>query len=306
MKRLQGKKILVSVGESCLGNMVAARLAELGAIVGVMGSGGDTPGPAGVDGRNLMQSVPPDNIENILGNPEVILYLDHPEILNNDMVDGEFPGKHLKGLIRLLRLAGKCSSHFVYASSSAVYGRQKYLPIDENHPLAPILIYGSIKMSGEYICRSTAMEEGFFYSILRYGDIYGPGVYCGDPYDFIAGAVKGKALVIKGSGGQVRSYLFIEDAVEATVKTVIYKPFNQIFNLSGNEYISQWHLANTIKRKYCQKCEIVTVNSILLDEVECCLDFTRAKEMLNFCPKVDLNSGIAQTYKWFNVNKKMK
>jgi nucleoside-diphosphate-sugar epimerase len=299
MKGCQGKKILISGGENCLGKNVAGCLARQGARVCLVGDDAAVRGTAENDGQLYIKAGQLDDIEKILGSPDIILYLDHPEMFQNDLVDIEFPGEHLKGLINLLRLAGKYSSHFMYASSSAVYGRQKYLPIDENHPLDPILLYGTVKMAGEYICRSKAMEEGFFYTILRYGDVYGPGVCCGEPFDFIAGSVGGKTLFVNGAGGQVRSYIFIDDAVEATIKAVIYKPYNQIVNLAGDEYISIWHLASLIKQKYCQKCEIRIANSILLDDVECCLDSGRAKELFNFLPKVDLNAGLSITYHWF-------
>jgi len=279
MKGLQGKKILVAGGENCLGGLVARRLKELGA--------------------SVCSVFDLEHNEKVLGRPEIILYLDHPEILQNNMIDGQFLDVHLGGLLKLLRLAGKQGSHFIYASSSAVYGRQKYLPIDEGHPLDPILLYGAVKMAGECFCRSRSKEEGFFYTILRYGDIYGPGVRIGEPSSFIEGAITRKRLDINGAGDQVRSYLFIDDAVEATIKAVISKPFNQIVNLAGNEYISIWHLANIIKQNYCEKCEIETSTNMLLDELECCVDSVRAKELFNFHPEVDLKTGLFKTYNWF-------
>lgn len=265
MKGLQGKKILVAGGENCLGGLAARRLIEQGASVCSVVSHESIPHPQ--DNKDLLTIIDGhlDHIEEILGSPEIILYLDHPEILQNSMIGGQFLEAHLGGLLKLLRLAGKQGSHFVYASSSAVYGRQKYLPIDEDHPLDPILLYGAVKMAGECFCRSRSMEEGFFYTILRYGDIYGPEVLTGEPSYFIEGAIRGKRLDINGTGGQVRSYLYIDDAVEATIKAVISKPFNQVVNLAGNEYISIWQLANIIKQNYCQKCQIKTSNNILLD-----------------------------------------
>ncbi|MFZ5642148.1 MAG: NAD-dependent epimerase/dehydratase family protein [Bacillota bacterium] len=280
MKSIQGKKILVSGGENHLGVMVAQHLLELGADVFVMS-----------DEKIGM---------NEISNPDIILYLKDLEIQTNNSINDPILNNHLPGLLDLLKLAGMNSSYFVYASSVAVYGKQKYLPIDEDHPLEPTLMYGAVKLAGELFCKSLALENGFFYTILRYGDLYGPNICFGEPALFIKTALEKNFISINGLGGQVRSYIYIEDAIEATIKAIISKPFNQAINLAGNEYVSLWHLASIIKHNYCQRSEIKTTNNILLDELESCVNSSKAKELIGFVPKYDLNEGLTKTYNWLS------
>ncbi|MHB8157107.1 MAG: NAD-dependent epimerase/dehydratase family protein [Desulfocucumaceae bacterium] len=301
MRGFRGKKVLVSGGENHLGRMVALRLAGMGAAVRIIC--GDNScrllisADSGCSVITQEQAEAPERYSEI---PDIILFLNDPEILSNSVIEGSFPDSHLKGLLNLLKLAGRHSSYFVYTSSVAVYGKQKYLPIDEDHPLDPALLYGAVKLAGEHFCKSCSMESGFFYTILRLGDLYGPGMLFGDPAAFIECALKKKSINIKGLGGQVRSYLYFEDAVEATISLLSNKPSNQIVNLAGSEFVSIWHLANTIKQNFCKSCEIKTTNNILLDEMECCVDSSKASELFDFRAKVDLSTGLIKTHKWLS------
>jgi len=79
------------------------------------------------------------------------------------------------------------------------------------------------------------------------------------------------------------------------------KPSNQIINIAGNEYISLWHLANIIKQNYSTKGCIKTANNVLLDEMECCINSTKARDLIGFYPDVDLATGLYNTYNWIST-----
>lgn len=286
MKGLLGRKILVSGCENVFGRLTALKLANLGAEV-------HSPDLSTILTDDLYSS------GKFPGEVDTVLFLSHPIALSNKQIGRAFINNHMSVLIKLLRQAARYSAHFIYASSAAVYGRHRYLPIDEEHPLEPILMYGAAKLAGEHFCRAAAMENGFFYSIIRYGDIYGPGSRSlGEPAVYLERAIINKPIIIRGSGEQVRSYVYIEDAVDSVIKVIYNKPSNQIVNIAGNEYISLWHLANIIKQHYNNKCHIKTKNNVLLDEIECCLDSGKARELLDFYPDVDLTTGLYKTYSW--------
>lgn len=301
MKGIQGKNILVSGCESFLGSLIALRLIELGADVSIIcNDENNLLLPAAYLKQCSVVSINDVEEDNKLPRKiDAILFLNNPVILPNNQIGDEFHRVELSSLLKLLRLAGRQASYFLYASSVAAYGKQKYIPIDEEHPLEPMLLYGAAKMAGECYLRASALETGFFYSVLRYGDLYGPGNrYLGAPSVFLENAIKGKPFLIKGAGRMVRSYLYIDDAVEATINVLIGQPVNNTINIAGNEYISIWHLANLIKQNYSVGCEIEISNNILLDEMECCINSERAKNLFGFQPKVDLEKGLTNTYNW--------
>lgn len=305
MKGFQGRRILVSGYENLLGRKVVLRLLDLGANVSLFRLREEErcrSGESFSSGCPVVSAADLDRISPSSGF-EDILFLNNPEILPNDLVEGPFIDIQLLDLNKLLNLAGRHASYFVYASSVSVYGKQRYLPIDEDHPLEPTHLYGAVKLAGESFCRATALERGFFYTIIRFGDIYGPGGSdVSAPAVFLRRVIKGGPMVIKGRGGQVRSYLYIDDAVEAVIKVLGCKIPNQIINIAGNEYTSIWHLANLIKQQYSTKTEIKTSSSILVDEIECCVDSSKAEEILSFKPRFDLASGLSNTYRWMLEN----
>ena len=107
---------------------------------------------------------------------------------------------------------------FVFASSSTVYGDPRRIPTPEDHELDPISVYGACKASGEALVRSYSRLYGFRGLILRYANIVGPRLRHGVIWDFIGKLRRDpRRLEILGDGTQRKSYLYITDAVDATL-----------------------------------------------------------------------------------------
>ncbi len=109
----------------------------------------------------------------------------------------------------------------VYASSAAVYGDPKYLPIDEDHPLNPKNIYGATKLGGEALVNSYHENYGLSTISLRYFNVYGPrmkpGPYAGVILKFIERIKQGKPPIIYGDGTQTRDFIYVEDVARANL-----------------------------------------------------------------------------------------
>ena len=106
----------------------------------------------------------------------------------------------------------------VFASSSTVYGDARKIPTPEDHPLEPISVYGATKAAAEIMCQTYARLYGVQCLVLRYANIVGPRLRHGVIYDFIVKLRKNpRRLEILGDGTQRKSYLYIDDAVEATL-----------------------------------------------------------------------------------------
>jgi len=121
----------------------------------------------------------------------------------------------------------------VYASSAAVYGDPKYLPIDEDHPLNPKNIYGATKLGGEALVNAYHENYGLSTISLRYFNVYGPrmkpGPYAGVILKFIERIKQGKPPIIYGDGTQTRDFIYVEDvarANQAALETRATGPYN--------------------------------------------------------------------------------
>ncbi|MEB3780064.1 MAG: NAD-dependent epimerase/dehydratase family protein [Desulfurococcales archaeon] len=107
----------------------------------------------------------------------------------------------------------------VFASSSTVYGVAERIPTPEDHPLEPISVYGAMKASGEITIKTYSRLYKLKSLILRYANIVGPRLRHGVIWDFINKLTNNPSVLeILGDGLQRKSYLYIDDAVEATLR----------------------------------------------------------------------------------------
>ena len=116
-----------------------------------------------------------------------------------------------------------CSEHgvrrLVFASSCAVYGEPRYLPINEKHPTNPLSPYAESKLEAERLCMEFSRRHNLSTVILRFFNVYSlrsrGGQYGGVVARFAGRLGRGKPPVVYGDCGQTRDFLFVGDAVEA-------------------------------------------------------------------------------------------
>jgi len=107
----------------------------------------------------------------------------------------------------------------VFASTSTVYGEASKLPTPEDYgPMKPISLYGASKLSCEALISSYAHTFRFKAVALRYANVVGPRAKRGVVRDFVLKLLNNpRELEILGDGTQRKSYVWVEDAVEATL-----------------------------------------------------------------------------------------
>jgi len=140
---------------------------------------------------------------------------------------------------------------FVFASSSTVYGDARRIPTPEDHPLEPISVYGATKAAAEIMCQTYARLYGMQCLVLRYANIVGPRLRHGVVYDFIVKLKKNpRRLEILGDGTQKKSYLYIDDAVEATLATVNHVLYNEekvkVYNVGNWDWTTVKEIADAV------------------------------------------------------------
>ncbi|MEM0479175.1 MAG: NAD-dependent epimerase/dehydratase family protein, partial [Pyrobaculum sp.] len=213
-------KIVVTGGAGFIGSHLVDRLIEEGyevAVVDNLSSGRrefvnkeaelyirDLKDPQwGVDVRGEV-------VFHFAANPEVRLSTTEPQVHFNENVVATF------NVLEWARQTGVKT--VVFASSSTIYGDAEVIPTPEEAPYKPISVYGAAKAAGEVMCGAYARLYGLRCLVIRYANIVGPRLRHGVIYDFIMKLKKNpKVLEVLGDGTQSKSYLYIKDAVDATL-----------------------------------------------------------------------------------------
>ncbi len=138
--------------------------------------------------------------------------------------------------------------HF-FASSSTVYGDAKVFPTPESHPLEPISLYGAAKVGCEAMYRAYSKTLGFRVVVARYANIVGPRLRHGVVWDFVNKLLRNPSkLEILGDGTQRKSYLYISDAIEATMHLakMLDRVEFEVFNVGNRDWITVREIADIV------------------------------------------------------------
>lgn len=147
-----------------------------------------------------------------------------------------------------------------YSSSSEVYGEPVVLPQHEyTTPLNSRLPYAVVKNIGEAYCRSYHQEYGLDYTIFRFFNTYGPK----QSQDFVMSKFLNAALhhqdiTIYGDGSQSRTFCYIDDNIDACLKTFFDEAYkNEVYNIGSDVVITIRELAETIIELTGSKSKII-------------------------------------------------
>ena len=187
---------------------------------------------------------------------------------------------------------------FVYASSCAVYGEPKYMPIDEVCPLSPVSPYAESKLKAEELCRSFCENYGLETVVLRPFNVYGPrqrnDQYGGVIARFIERLRFGKPPVIYGDGTQSRDFIYVEDAVKAFTLALNNKnAVGGTFNVASGVPTLIDGLANILIELFgAEGLKPEYADARQGDIKHSCADIREAKQHLGFEPRVSLKEGL--------------
>ncbi len=214
------------------------------------------------------------------------------------------------GTLNLLELSARHKiKKFVFASSGgALYGDQAPLPTPETHngiALAnPISPYGIAKLCAENYILFFSRSVGLPYSILRFANVYGPFQDCegeaGVIAIFIHQFLKNTPPVIYGTGGQTRDFVFIDDVIDALLKSWRQKE-NDIYNIGTGNETSINEIAHHIKTLVGSPLDSRYKSPKMGDAQRSCLDAKKAKQKLSWEPKTSLKRGISKTIASFKA-----
>ncbi len=181
-----------------------------------------------------------DAVFHFAANPEVRVSTTNPEIHFNENVVATF------NLLEAMRKKGV--KELVFASSSSIYGEPEDIPVDENAPMRPVSVYGASKAACENLIHAYSKLYGLKAVILRYANVIGPRLRHGVVWDFINKLLRNPTeLEILGDGKQIRSYIYIDDAVEATV--IAWRrtcTSYEVYNVASEDWITVDEVADEV------------------------------------------------------------
>ncbi len=226
--RLKGK-ILVTGGAGFIGSHLVDKLIGMGSFVRVV----DNFSTGRIE--NLMHHIeiknsalelirgdlknPNDSYEVVKGVDVVFHFAANPEVKVSTISPKTHYNENILSTFNLLEAMRELEvKELVFASSSSVYGEPDVIPVDENHRVAPISVYGATKAACENLIHAYSRLYGIRCVILRYANVVGPRLRHGVIFDLLMKLAKNRRkLEVLGDGTQIRSYVYIDDAVEATI-----------------------------------------------------------------------------------------
>jgi UDP-glucose 4-epimerase len=216
----------------------------------------------------------------------------------------------------VLSILERCRLHnpsikIVYSSTRQIYGRPRYLPVDENHPMEPVDFNGISKMAGGWYHILYHRIYGMRTNSLRMTNVYGPGMWVKDGRLSFIGLwfrqmVEGQELSIFGDGKQIRDFNHVDDVVDALLLCAADSSTDgQIYNLGGSEPISLLDLARLmveVNGSGSYRLVEFPEERKQIDVDDYNGDYTKIWLELGWKPKVLLREGVARTLDFYRRN----
>lgn len=312
MKNNKFKKILISGGAGFIGSRIANELSSLKyevVVVDDLSTG---------ERKNLSKEIKfyLADISHLKKISE-IFEKEKPDVVINEAAkvywdDSEKdPGLDIStgigGTVNLLKCCvEQCVKKFIFASSISVYGypfgkiclSENTAVYHENIPLS-IFSYAVTKHTAEQYVEFFNKKFGINYSILRYGHVYGPGqIKQRDVISiFIKNLLDDVVLRIFGNGEEARDYIFIDDAVDATI-AAMFSAIGGTYNIGGGKPVS----TNDLVEILGEELGNIKTENIKIKEKNsegAYLDISKAGTELNWTPKIDIKMGLKETIDYY-------
>ena len=212
---------------------------------------------------------------------------------------------NLQGTLTVLEAAARERRRVrvTYASSAAVYGDARDLPVQEDAPKRPLSPYAVDKLAGEHYLAIYHRAGHVAGVTLRFFNVFGPRQDPSSPYSgvisvFAARAARRRPLVVHGDGGQTRDFVYVADVVEALVRAGRLEPAAElpVANVGCGRSVSVRELAMTVlelaRGAPPSPAELLAAPAREGDIRHSVADTARLRELLGFVPTTGLREGL--------------
>ena len=206
----------------------------------------------------------------------------------------------LRTLENALDWARNNVEHFIYFSSSMVYGNFESGFVTEETVCNPLGIYGALKFSGEKFIIAYNQVFGLPFTIVRPSSLYGERCVSRRVGQiFIENALRGKPVKINGDGSDSLDFTYIDDLIQG-IKRILEneKSKNKIFNITYGQSRTLRDMAEIIKEHFPKvKIQYLPKDTLIPERGTLCVD--KARRMIGYNPQYPLEKGFAKYIKWY-------
>lgn len=237
----------------------------------------------------------PDHVVHLAAQAGVRYSLENP----NSYIQSNIIGfQNIIELVRSSRL-----SHFVYASSSSVYGGITEYPLSEAQKTdQPVSLYAATKLSNELVAKAYSHLYDIPSTGLRFFTVYGP---YGRPdmamFKFTRLILAGEPIPVFNHGNMVRDFTFIDDIIQGVMASISLPEKGQVYNLGRGKPEQLMDMIHIIEASLGKKAEYNMMPMQAGDVPETVADISKARKNLGYNPATTIKEGIPQFAAWYNT-----
>lgn len=322
MSVIENKKILITGGLGFIGSNLAKKLVNLNNQVTIVDSlipeyGGNLRNIEEVKDKisiDLSDIRDKNSMCEIVKNHDYLFNLagqtSHLDSMENPFTDLDINAKAQLSILEACR-KNNPEIRIVFASTRQIYGKPKYLPVDEKHPLHPVDVNGINKIAGEQYHTLYQEVYGISSSVLRLTNTYGPRMRIKDARQtflgiWIRNLLEGKPIKVFGDGSQRRDYNYIDDLLDAFLLVATSDhSVGKTFNLGARNPLSLKETAKIM----CEQIEGASYEMIpfpenrkAIDVGDFICDYTAFRNQFGWEPKVNFEEGVANSISYSKEN----
>ena len=217
---------------------------------------------------------------------------------------------NINGTLNLLDLArARGVKHFIFGSSSSVYGAKQKIPFSEEDPIFnPISPYAATKAAGELLCHTYAHLYGMRIVCLRFFTVYGarqrPDLAI---HKFAKLISAGKPIPVFGDGTTRRDYTYVDDIIAGVRAAIDYEASDyEVINLGESRTVELRELISLLENALDLRAEIDWQPPQPGDVPQTFADITKARRLLGYDPQTQIEEGIQRFVEWFRESRSDK
>ena len=233
--------------------------------------------------------------------PQIIIHLAAVSHANKSNKDPHSTFDHsLRTLENALDNSKNKVEHFIFLSSSMVYGNFKKKEVDENDICEPIGIYGALKYSAEKIIKAYNQTFNLPYTILRPSALYGERCISRRVGQiFIEKALNDAEIKIQGDGNEKLDFTYIDDLVNGIINSIENQnSINQTFNITYGDSRSINELLEILKKEF-KNINVSYEKRDKLMPIRGTLSTSKAKKLLGYESQWPIETGYIKYINWY-------